>query len=226
MTNILIVVAHSDDETIGMGATIARHTAQGDNVHLLIMSDGIGSRGLEQQQIEVEIRELSLKKAVKVLGINKVYNHNFPDNKMDSVPLLSITQAIESVLNGFPAEMIYTHSSHDLNIDHVITHQAVMTACRPQPNSTIKSILTFEVRSSTEWQASSNNQFTANYFIDVSCYFNKKIAALTCYQQEIRPFPHSRSIKAIEAQAISRGCSIGVEYAEAFYLERLIISSK
>lgn len=228
MNKILVVVAHSDDETLGMGATIARHIDEGDEVRLIVMTNGVGARNeisIEENELNntnIKKRRDALNKAATILGISQIYPFEFPDNQMDSVPLLDIVKTIESVLAKYPAETIYTHSSCDLNIDHAITHSAVITACRPQPKSSIKKILTFEVRSATEWQASSKAQFIPNYFIDITHFFEKKVDALNCYYEELREFPHSRSIKAIEAQAISRGTSIGLAYAEAYYLERLI----
>jgi N-acetylglucosamine malate deacetylase 1 len=227
MNKILVVVAHSDDEALGMGATIARHNAQGDEIRLIVMTNGVSARKKTAQEnelnsINIEKRRNSLEKSASILGISQIYSFEFPDNQMDNIPLLEIVKTIESVLEEYSAETIYTHSSSDLNIDHVITHKAVITACRPQPKSSIKKILTFEVRSSTEWQASSQAQFIPNYFIDITTFFKQKVDALNCYSEELRQFPHSRSIKAIEAQAISRGASVGMAYAEAYYLERFI----
>jgi LmbE family N-acetylglucosaminyl deacetylase len=227
MNKVLVVVAHSDDETLGMGATIARHSEQGDEVRLIVMTNGVSARKAPSKKDalsgnDAEIRRNSLEKVAEILAINQIYQFEFPDNQMDSVTLLEIAQTIESVIKNYPADTIYTHSSCDLNIDHAITHKAVMTACRPQPHSSVKKIFSFEVRSATEWQASSKQQFIANYFIDITNYMDKKIQALHCYSQELRKFPHTRSIEAIQAQAITRGTSVGVAKAEAFYVERMI----
>jgi LmbE family N-acetylglucosaminyl deacetylase len=234
MNKVLVVVAHGDDETIGMGATIARHVALGDQVKLVIMTNGVGARVAERNSsnlVNIEsvdnaekIRQLSVINATKTLGIDKTYSFDFPDNQMDTVSLLSITQAIESVIVSYEPNIIYTHSSADLNIDHVITHRAVMTACRPQPNSSVQTILSFEVRSATEWQPSSLIPFIPNYFVNITCFIDVKLKALACYEEEMRKFPHSRSLQAIKTQAVSRGASVGVEFAEAFYIERMLVS--
>ncbi|MEW6989353.1 PIG-L deacetylase family protein [Colwelliaceae bacterium 6441] len=227
MNKVLVVVAHSDDETLGMGATIARHYAQGDEVRLIVMTNGVSARknipeDIKTNQDDAKTRRNSLKQVANILGISQIYQFELPDNQMDNVPLLKVVQTIESVIEAYPAEIIYTHSSTDLNIDHSITHQAVITACRPQPQSSVKKIFSFEVRSATEWQASSKQQFIANYFTDVTDFMDKKIQALNCYPEELREFPHSRSIEAIQAHAITRGTSVGIAKAEAFYVERII----
>lgn len=226
MNKILVIAAHSDDETLGMGATIARHVANKDEVRLITMTDGVSARETPNHGNSPHDSErlTSLQQAAKTLGISKVYSFNFPDNKMDSVALLDVIKVIEGVISKYSPSIIYTHSSCDLNIDHLTTHKAVMTACRPQPSSSVKSIFCFEVRSATEWQPNSMAQFTPNYFVDITDFIEIKMTALDCYKQELREYPHSRSKKAIEAHAISRGTSVGYSYAEAFFIERMLQS--
>ena len=143
---------------------------------------------------------------------------------MDQTPLLEVAQAIESVLTQYPANIIYTHHGGDLNIDHRIVHQAVLTACRPQPNSSVKKLLSFEVNSSTEWSSPSiSSPFIPNYFVDISDYQKKKTELLEKYQQEMKAYPHSRSNQAINQLNQMRGASVGKISAEAFMLIRQII---
>ena len=47
--NILVIVAHPDDEVLGCGATIAKHTAKGDKVDVLIIGDGVTARYEEHE---------------------------------------------------------------------------------------------------------------------------------------------------------------------------------
>ena len=86
--------------------------------------------------------------------------------------------------------MLVTHHLKDLNVDHIITHQAVITACRPQPGHSVKRILSFEVPSSTEWQSSSlGNSFYPNWFENISDTLELKIKALRAYQSEMCEWP-------------------------------------
>jgi len=50
-----------------------------------------------------------------------------------------------------------------------------------------------------------------------------KIKAMECYEFEIRPYPHPRSPKALEIQALRWGVAMGIIYAEAFQIIRTII---
>lgn len=146
---ILIVAAHTDDEALGCGGTIARHVADGDMAHAVFMADGVSSRpGAARDNLER--RMAAAKQAHEILGLRRVEYLGLPDNRMDSLPLLDVVQALEAVVQAIAPQVIYTHHHGDLNIDHRSTHQAVMTACRPLSGSTIREIYSFEVLSSTE----------------------------------------------------------------------------
>ena len=145
---------------------------------------------------------------------------NFPDNQLDKVPILKVIKKIETVINKFKPNIIFTHYEKCLNIDHQIAYQATITACRPLKSSPIKTIFSFEILSSTEWAAFKNKHFQPNFFIDISRQIKNKIKALKYYKSEIKKYPHSRSLKAIEALAKIRGVSSGFKFAEAFILIR------
>ncbi len=219
---IAIIAAHPDDEILGCGATMAKHIEAGDEVSVLIMAEGITSRDL-QRNPNVRSEELSelaqtAIAANKILGVTSVTLKNYPDNRMDSVDRLDIIKTIENFIEEHKPDIIYTHYIGDLNIDHRRINEAVVTACRPQPNFFVKTLLFFEVASSTEWQIP--NTFSPNWFVEVSETLNLKLKALEAYQSEMRPYPHARSIKAVEHLARWRGASVGVEAAEGFVLGR------
>jgi LmbE family N-acetylglucosaminyl deacetylase len=218
---VLVVAAHPDDETLGCGGTIARHTAIGDQVHVLFLADGEAAR----EKTDITQRREAANRSADGLGISERIFLDWPDNKLDSVPLLDVVQSLEPHLSRLNPSIIYTHFSGDLNIDHRITAQAVMTACRPQPGSmsALKRILSFEVLSSTEW--SMNEPFVPNYWIDISTTIENKISALAAYDSEMREYPHTRSYQNVRQLAGFRGASVGIEYAEAFVLLRAVEKS-
>ena len=216
---ILVIAAHSDDEALGCSGVIARHVAEGDNVHLLFMTDGVASRSGSG---DGDNRLTSAHGASKILRVTSFTNLNFPDNKMDSIPLLDIVKEIENTIVQTQPEVIYTHHIGDLNIDHQITHKAVVTACRPQPGFCVEEVYAFEVLSSTEWNTPGVQAFSPNVFIDITDYIDIKKQVLEIYSEEMRQPPHSRSIdNALRLNAL-RGNSVGVDYAEAFELIRMI----
>lgn len=141
---------------------------------------------------------------------------------MDSVPLLEIVQKLEPIIEEIRPTVICTHHHGDLNIDHRLTHAAVMTACRPIPGSFVREIYGFEVLSSTEWATTRESPFLPNYFVDISQQLQTKLKALEAYAEEMREVPHSRSIQHAEVLARHRGFGIGVDAAEAFEVYRII----
>jgi LmbE family N-acetylglucosaminyl deacetylase len=217
---ILVIAAHSDDEALGCSGVIARHVAEGDKVHLLFMTDGVASRSGSG---DGEKRLTSAQGASKILKVSSFTNLNFPDNQMDSIPLLGIVKEVENKISNLQPEIIYTHHIGDLNVDHQITHKAVVTACRPQTDFCVKEIYVFEVLSSTEWGSPGVEPFSPNVFIDITDYIDIKRQVLEVYSEEMRQPPHSRSIdNAIRLNAL-RGNSVGVDYAEAFVVIRIIL---
>lgn len=218
---ILIVAAHPDDEVLGCGGTIARHVAEGDTVQVVFMADGVTSRQ-NTLQADLAQRDSAAEQARRVLGVERNHYIGLPDNRMDSVPLLDVIQKLEAIIHAYEPEVIYTHHVGDLNEDHRITQQAVLTACRPVPGSSVREIYAFEVLSSTEWSNPHALPFTPECFVDISAHLTKKMDALNAYACEMREAPHSRSLAHTELLARHRGHSAGMDAAEAFKVLRLL----
>jgi LmbE family N-acetylglucosaminyl deacetylase len=224
---VAVVVAHPDDEVLGCGGTLARLSTEGYQVHILLMADGESSRSEIKQGSESEIvsaRNIAAEKACSILGCMSVTSLNLPDNRLDSLDRLDIIKHIEGFIAQYSPSMVFTHHAGDVNIDHRIVHDAVIVACRPQPRHSVKDLLFFEVPSSTEWRPFGSNQiFAPDVFYDITATLPKKLDALQVYERELRPFPHPRSLKAVEALAHWRGATVGVDAAEAFMLGRRIV---
>ena len=216
---VLIVAAHPDDEALGCGGTIARHTAAGDIVHVLFLSDGVSSRGNKEGLAE---RNEAAEKALDILGVNSVSYAMFPDNAMDGLPLIDIVKKVEEAVSQLKPRVVYTHHSGDLNVDHQVAAQAVMTACRPQPGCPVEESYGCEVLSSTEWQAPDVEPFKPSYFVDIEATLEQKMEALEAYDLEMRDFPHARSYEAVKALATVRGVQNGMVAAEAFTVLRFL----
>lgn len=225
MKKVLVFAAHPDDEILGVGGTIAKHVIEGDECYVVILGEGITSRydfkeNKGEEEKEALYRNTFLAK--KVIGYNEIYFEKIPDNRFDSVDILDIIKIVEKYIEMIKPDIIYTHYLYDLNVDHRITCEAVMTASRPIGKEYVKEIYCFNTLSSTEWNFSSTNKFSPNYFIDIKSTIDTKIKAMECYKDEIREFPHPRSIEAIEAQARIYGSIISKEYSEAFEVMRII----
>lgn len=224
--SILILAAHPDDEVLGCGGTIAKLADEGALVHVAFLADGVFSRAGEHaaQYLELTARRVAAQKACEMLGVNSVSFGDLPDNRMDTIPLLEITQTVEALIAKHQPRIIFTHHAGDVNIDHRRLHEAVVTACRPQHGHPVKTLLCFEVPSSTEWQfPGSAPAFTPNWFVDISATLERKLAALEAYSAELCAWPHPRSRQGIEHLAHWRGATVGVDAAEAFSLGRQLV---
>jgi len=218
---VLIVAAHSDDEVLGCGGTIAKLAKQGNEVAVIFMTNGVSSRNEKDELIKIQERKLHSEHAAKILGISQITPFDYPDNCMDTVPLLHVIQSIEDEIRKFQPEIVLTHFVNDLNIDHATVARATLTATRPLTGSSVKKVLGFEVNSSTEWAIDAPH-FKPNYFMNISETFNLKIDAMRAYDCELRASPHPRSLEGIEALASLRGNASGYRYAEAFKIYRLM----
>lgn len=224
--SVLVIVAHPDDEVLGCGGTIAKHTNSGDIVNVAILAQGIVSRyNSQDNNMEINQKILNIENAAQnanvVLGVKSLKFQNFPDNRMDSLDRLEVIKIVEALVDKFKPEIVYTHHVSDVNVDHCVVNQSVIAACRPQPGHCVKRTLFFEVASSSEWQpAASGFYFKPNWFVDITETLDLKLRALKFYECEMRKYPHSRSIEAVEYLARWRGASVGVRAAEAFVLAR------
>ncbi len=215
MSNILVLAAHPDDETLGCGATIAKLTNEGHNVDLLTFTDGVGSRNIKR----IGNRNDRLGLVQNILGLNSYSFGSFPDNKMDSKPLLDICKFIEKNINYDP-DIIFTHHPGCLNVDHRIVYEATLTVFRPQLGNKIK-IYSYYVPSSTDYNPLNN--FNGNVYYDVKNYKDVKLECLKkCYSDEMKDYPHTRSYENIENLMKVWGSEVGLEYAEKFELIREI----
>lgn len=226
---ILVVAAHPDDELLGQGATIHKLSNEYDcKCRAVILGEGLTSRSNERdrEKWEQKLKEhrSCIHEAADTIGYDSVGIYDFPDNRFDSVDLLDIIKVVESEKKMFQPEIIFTHHGGDLNIDHQRAFEAVMTATRPMNNEVVKTIVTFETPSSTEWQASSDpRQFNPNLFVEVSEKDIKaKCNGMEVYKFEKREWPHPRSAKALQVFSRTIGAKVGKNHAEQFSIIRSI----
>ena len=218
---ILVIAAHPDDEVLGCGGTIAKLSDSNHNVVVAILGEGLTSRSHDNRSTDrSQLKRLKqqCRSATTLLGVNKTLFYDLPDNRFDSLPLLDVIKIVEDIMEKTGPEIIFTHHPGDLNIDHKITHRAVLTAARPFEGSSLKEVLAFEIPSSTEWGFSQFSDFSPNVFVDISTTIQRKSDALSMYDSEIKRFPHPRSTAHIENLAKVRGAAAGMRSAEAFSL--------
>ena len=215
----LVVAAHPDDDVLGAGGTIRRLVNEGLEVEVLYLADGESSRGspeVKSFEPEIQSRINASRRAMEILGVSKLHFLNLKDNLLDTYSNLELTKSVELQISRFQPSAVLTHSNSDLNVDHRAALQAVLTACRPTPLSSVNLVVSFEVLSSSEWKFDKAYPFTPNLFVDISNTLGSKIKAFEQFENEIRKFPHPRSIEGVESLAKYRGTVAGMNYVEAF----------
>lgn len=226
--NVLVFAAHPDDELLGVGGTVRRLANEGAIVRAVIMAEGITSRSYKRD--DADTSELRLLKrdsemAAKVIGYESIEFCGLPDNRMDGMELLDVVKIVSKYVEKYSPDTIFTHHHGDLNIDHRIVCEAVLTACRPVDNCSVERIYAFETPSSSEWNYDYVKPFCPNVYVNISDTIEAKIEGMKCYSSESRTYPHPRSSEGLKALAMTRGTNVGFRYAEAFMLLREFVDN-
>ena len=228
MKEVLVIVAHPDDELLGLGGTIRRLANEGKNVHAVILAEGLTSRADHREDADFSQLDLlreDARRAAAIVGYQSIDFWSFPDNRMDGVELLDVVKVVSQFVKKYSPDTIFTHHHGDLNIDHRRTCESVLTACRPVGDYSVKRIYGFETPSSTEWNYLNEEPFCPNVYFDVTDTLEAKISGMSCYRSESTTYPHPRSSKALRALAEYRGSNAGYELAEGFELLRQCVDA-
>ncbi len=220
---VLVVSAHPDDETFGLGGTIASHIRQGDQVSVLFLTDGVTAR-----HNVTEPQKVAARKACSELGVVGVHFAGLPDQRLDDTPLLEIIKPISDLVKELRPQVLYTHHRGDANQDHRAAFAATLVAVRPFDGNPVERVLCYEVASSTEWGPPfSDWAFVPNVYVDIHATLDNKLRAVEAYretfQSEVKAFPHPRSPEAVRIYAQQRGVGVGMQAAEAFVLARELV---
>ncbi|RMF64229.1 MAG: PIG-L family deacetylase [Calditrichaeota bacterium] len=217
---VLVLAAHPDDEVLGCGGTIARFVEAGHKVNTVIFCENASVR--YGASMNGQIEKMS-RQCAEILEMAEPVFLRMSDQKLDTYSALEMAQTVEKVIQDFQPDMLLTHHGGDINEDHRVLFEAAMVATRPLPQNKIKTILTYETISSTEWGISNHHSsFKPDVFYDISKTLPLKLKAFSAYSSELREFPHPRSLEAIEIRARDWGARVGLSAAEPFQLIRAI----
>lgn len=214
LMNVTVLAPHPDDEVLGCGGTISRLTEDGHNVSVVFFSGhNITHYDADSDQWITVDNVADGEIACDILGVQEVYSFDYEMATFNSVPHFEMNKQITEL--GLEPDLILTPTSHDANWDHEIVHRVALVMGRPKEQQI--SILCYEILSSTEW---GGEGFNPNFFVEVSSVLDTKLEAMSVYEDEIREFPHPRSIESIKTTAKRRGSEAGYEAAEAFEIVR------
>lgn len=228
LKRILVVVAHPDDEVLGCGGTIHRVLQEGGQVRVLILGEGSSCRfpsaeiGSPEVAAAVAQRRGFAEKALAVLGVGDTAFCDLPCGRFDMIPIIEIGKQIEAQMADFRPDTVLTHYGRDANSDHRHVFDAVLAATRPIPGTPVRTVMSFEIPSSTEWRFV--DTFQPGCFIDIDADIDAKVAAFDCYAEtEGRAFPFPRCDEGLRTLARYRGMQVGLRHAEAFQIVRCVL---
>lgn len=214
----LVIAPHGDDEVLGVGGTMARLAAEGNEVHVVITTRGYPPQFPEEH--ERRTRE-ELQAAHRLIGVTRTAVLDFPAAGLDLVPHSELNGRLAALVAEVQPELIFVPFNGDLHRDHQRVFLSALVALRPNGCFTKRTVYAYETVSETNWAAPYlMPNFVPNVFVDISTYLETKIRAMETVQEQIKPFPHERSAQALRALATLRGATVGCPAAEAFVLVR------
>lgn len=221
---VLVVAPHADDETIGMGATIAKYARSEAGVVVAVMT-GHGEERPHPiwprsswDQVRGELRA-----ACAILGVEEIIFEEIPAVEVAMQPLWKLNQITRSVIERVMPDVLYVPFPFDLHKDHRELFHSFSVHWRPYLplGHGIREVYTYEVPSETHLNFAYVEQgFLPNRWVDVSDFIDLKMEALACFESQLQPHPAARSLEALKALAVWRGSQIGVHAAEAFVTVR------
>lgn len=212
---ILCLAAHPDDEVLGAGGTLLRHTQSGDETRLLVATKAYAPRWPED--VVARKREECLA-AAKLLDIAEVTFLDFRTMHLNALPAIELNEAVGAAVRAFDPHVIYAPPCDDLNGDHAALFTAAMVAARHDGRSNLAALYSYEIPPTTRFNLP--NRWRADVYVDIAEQIDRKLEAMAAYETELRDAPHPRSLGAIRAFARERGASVGRAYAEAHMLVR------
>ncbi|MGH9339554.1 MAG: PIG-L deacetylase family protein [Acidobacteriota bacterium] len=219
--NVLVIAAHPDDEVLGVGGTIPILRSKGARVTVLMVTEG-SSTQYKGDDGAATAKRSQMKEANRIIGTDELAEWDFPDMRLDTVEHQQLNSAFNEFLHTRGFDTVFVHGDIDINLDHQIIYRSLMVAARPHPAQPVRTVLTYQVNSSTEWGGQAMGRtFAPNLYIQIDETIETKLAAMAAYKDELRPYPHPRSIRALRERAAVYGTEVGYRFAEAF---RLILS--
>ena len=198
---------------LGCGGTVALHARAGDEVTAVIACEGeslrYGPGGVGQSEHS--------RRAAEMLGLKESRRLGFPDQRLDTLTLLDLIAPLERAVREVRPAVVYCQFGGDANRDHELLFRAALVATRPL-EPFLEAVYAFDTASSTEWGYP--RSFVPDTWVDISTTLEQKLCAMACYESEVRPYPHPRSLEALRHRAHAWGNQCCMEAAEVFMTVR------
>ena len=221
MNKVIVISAHPDDETLGVGGTLLKHKFNGDKLFWL------NATKLDKEDPNlnkrIDEREKEIQEVIKKFGFEEFIQLDYIATQLNSESKLLMIPKMTQIFSRIKPEIVYVVNRSDSHSDHRYLFEAVFSASKTFRQPSIKKILMYECISETEFSAPlTENIFIPNYFVDITPFLDEKINIMNIYTSEISDPPFPRSEENIRALATLRGSTAGVIAAEAFHSLKII----
>ena len=205
--NILVICAHIDDETYGLGGTLLKlaNPELQNKIKVITFCYGLG--GVDEDRI---IRYYNNLDDIRCDGVVIGYN----DVTLESVSTLELSQELNETIATLMPEpnIIFTHTTSDTHNDHKVVSALVDVWSRSKNTS----IFHFFTGANTEW---SDKSPEGKLFIDITGFEKDKQRLIKRYKKYPKNNPlHPKKIKAKDSYF---GSLVGVKSAEVFEVKRI-----
>lgn len=204
----LIICAHLDDETFGLGGSLLKWSkSNDDDIRVIVMCKG------RTEKDSVPRLETFSNAMTAYYADHKVYDFNdlgLTDN------LREVTLTIEEEIRTFRPDVVYSTSEGDLHRDHQIVGEATKLACRPTIDCSVKELYQYYIPCASEWNFEAQNFNVAE---DITVELEAKLILCETYSTEIKPSNTSpASVDGIKSVNRFFGTKFGYGYAETMKL--------
>jgi len=200
--NILAIGAHFDDVELGCGATLAKHTANKDNVIIYVATRSGYSNYAQKVIRDNTIALQEGKNAAEILGASLIYD-DFETLKLEFTEELNVK--ILKIIEENKIDLVYTHWHGDTHHDHQALSKATLHSGRH-----VKRILMYR----SNWYHSPY-EFRGNFYTDVTTFWQVKEKAIMAHESEFSRVGE-KWLSFFKNEAENAGQKIGVKLAECF----------
>jgi len=228
---MLVIAPHADDECFGCAGTMARIKRLGGEVYVIVCSVGDLKHYDGKEEIVTGSRRIEeLKKVMEFLRVDDwdvLYRDADSHLRLDAVPRRDLIAKFERdgklALDRLqPTILAIPVGSY--NQDHEAVFRAAFTAARPGVPSIkpFQRIVLGYDNTSLFWSLE-REKFHPNFYVDITEFLAKKLAALEMYESQRRDSVHHSSVQNVEYIARVRGREISVDAAEAYMCFRHVL---
>ncbi|MEA3429675.1 MAG: PIG-L deacetylase family protein [Nanoarchaeota archaeon] len=210
-SRVLVICAHSDDQAVGLGGTLAKYAKEGKEIIVVIFSNGASSHPHLKPEFIGEIREKESKSCNKVLKVKQTIFLNLIDTKYkEEVVKYKIEEKIKRIIMLHRPDKIFTHSLDDPHMDHREVYDVVKKVFDDLRYT--GELYTFNV-----WNLwNIRKTYKPKLYVDISSTFKTKLHAIRCFpsQKLTMQWPLTWTVYI---KAILFGLKHRCKYAERFF---------